>query len=89
MIVVIKRNKKRQEFNKDKLRASLYSSCLGAGLTAQASKTAANEATKETLNWLKIKSEVSSNDIRQAAGQYLLKINHHAGYLYLHHRIMW
>jgi transcriptional regulator NrdR family protein len=86
---VIKRNGKSEVFDERKLYASIYATCLSVHEPPKTAELTAQKVTQQVVLWLAKKTEVTSNDIRHVAGQYLTNINHHAGYLYLHHRIMW
>jgi len=69
--------------------ASIYASCLSIHEPGAAAELIAEKVTKDVERWIADKSEVTANDIRRVAGGHLSEINPHAGYLYLHHRIMW
>ena len=68
---------------------SIYASCLSVHEQPTAAELVAQKVTKDIETWLFNKNEVTANDIRKVAGKYLSEINPGAGYLYLHHRIIW
>lgn len=78
-----------EAYDNRKVYASIYASCLSVHEPNAAAEIIAEKVTKDLERWLKPKNEVTSADIRQIAGKCLSEINPHAGYLYLHHRIMW
>ena len=86
---VIKRTGKSEVFDERKLYASIYATCLSVHELPKTAELTAQKVNNQVIAWLAKKTEVTSYDIRQAAGKFLTDINHHAGYLYLHHRIMW
>ncbi|HOR23143.1 hypothetical protein KBB76_00135 [Candidatus Saccharibacteria bacterium] len=85
---VIKLNGQRQAFDKQKLHKSIYTACLSVQDSEAQSIKFADEVVKQVESWINTKSEVTTKDIREEAGKHLRKINGHAGYLYLHHRII-
>ena len=86
---IVKRAGHSEPFDERKLYASIYASCLSVHEQSATAELIAQKVTENVLNWLESKTEVTSNDIRGIAGQFLSEHNRHAGYLYLHHRIMW
>jgi len=71
------------------LYASIYAACLSVREQPGAAELVAEEVCKDVETWLSRKHEVTSNDIRLQAARYLNDINSDAGYMYMHHRIMW
>lgn len=86
---IVKRNHSIEGYDARKIYASIYASCLSVHEPAVAAELAAEKVTKDVEHWLGQKNEVTASDIRRVAGASLTKINPHAGYLYLHHRIIW
>jgi transcriptional regulator NrdR family protein len=86
---IVKRGGNSEAFDSRKLYASVYASCLSVHESAAVAELIAQKVTHQIELWLAAKTEVTSNDIRHAAGKFLSKLNPHAGYVYLHHRIMW
>lgn len=85
---IVKRNKTYQTYDSRKLYASIYSSCLSVLEPTTVAEEIAERVTIEVEGWLNNKSEITSNDIRRAAGKVLKQINPHAGYVYMHHRVI-
>jgi transcriptional regulator NrdR family protein len=88
MLYVIKANKEHQAFDQNKLYTSVYLACLSVQDSTAVAHNLAQKVTKEVVEWTKPKTEVSTKDIRKKAGDYLYRLHPHAGYLYLHHRII-
>ena len=86
---VVKRAGHIESFDNRKVYASIYASCLAVHEPSEVAELVAQKTTREVEAWLATKNEVTSNDIRRQAGKFLGKTSPHAGYLYLHHRIMW
>lgn len=85
---VIKRNGKIEQFSEEKLNKSIYRSCLSAKCPIYDSKKITTATVLSVNNWMKSKTEVTTNDIRHTVGEYLINLSHDAGYLYKHNRIM-
>jgi len=86
---VIKSTGQTEAYESEKLYTSIYASCLGVHEPKNAAEVTAKKVVKDMDTWLGKQSEVTTADIRKMAGKYLSEINNHAGYLYLHHHIMW
>ena len=86
---VVKRNHHVEAFDIRKLYASIYSACIGVHETPETAELIADRVSSDVKEWIAPKHEVSANDIRIFAGKQLHEINPHAGFAYLHHRIMW
>lgn len=86
---IVKRNGILETYDNRKVYGSIYASCLSVHEPAMAAELVAEKITKDVTSWIAGKSEVTANDVRLFAGKKLSEINPHAGYLYLHHRIMW
>jgi transcriptional regulator NrdR family protein len=86
---IVKRNSTLETYDSRKVYASMYTSCLSVHETSLVAELVAEKVTKDVDTWMAKKTEVTANDIRTFAGKKLTEINPHAGYLYLHHRIMW
>ncbi len=86
---IVKRNGSTEAYDAKKLYASIYTSCLSGHEPTAAAELAAQKVTNDIDAWLAKKAEVTADDIRKTAGEYLSELNPHAGYLYLHHHIMW
>jgi transcriptional regulator NrdR family protein len=86
---VIKQAGHTEAFDENKLYSSIYATCLAVNEPLASAKVTAKKVTADVKKWLEPKSEVTVHDIRAYAGKKLGEIDHHAAYLYLHHRIMW
>lgn len=86
---IIKRAGHNEPYDVRKLYASIYAACLSVREQPGAAELVAEEVCKDVETWLSRKHEVTSNDIRLQAARYLNDINSDAGYMYMHHRIMW
>jgi transcriptional regulator NrdR family protein len=86
---VVKRAGHTEPYDSNKLYTSIYATCLAVREPTSASRVTAKKIVKDVDKWLETKQEVTVHDIRAFAGKKLLEADHHAGYLYLHHKIMW
>ena len=86
---IVKRAGHSEPYDLRKLYASIYSACLSVRETPPTAELIAERVVKEFDKWLEHKHEVTSNDIRRVAGKYLTAINSDAGYMYLHHRVIY
>lgn len=86
---VIKKSSKTDQYNSEKMYQSIYATCLAVNTSKKDAINIAKNVTKKLEEWLQTKNEVTSTDLRQQAGEYLSQFDHHAGYLYLHHHIIW
>lgn len=87
-IDVVKRGGKRpsEPFNRDKLHASIYATCLSVrSLDGHAADTATHVCSVVTT-WTSNKPEVTSTDIRHQATKALERVHPDAAYLYKHHK---
>jgi transcriptional regulator NrdR family protein len=86
--LVVKNGARRhpEEFNKEKLHASLVSACLSSGAPTGHAESIARRVVDEVLIWLESRPEVTSNDLRRVAAKYLKTYHPDASYLYEHHR---
>lgn len=89
MSFVVKRGKNREQFDPEKLKKSLYKACISVHESKEAAQKHSKEVVESTTEWQKNKNEILSDDVRKFAGKKLEQKSSHAGYLYLHHRIMW
>jgi transcriptional regulator NrdR family protein len=89
MTHVIKRSGKSEPYMEQKVFASIYASCLAVHAPKSTAESVASQVTKAVNNWLIKKGEITTHDIRKEVGKYLSNLEPHAGYFYLHHRIMW
>lgn len=83
---IVKRAGHSENYDERKLYASIYAACLSVREHPGSAELIAQEVVHQFENWLENKHEVSSNDIRRKAGQYLKALNSDAGHMYLLHR---
>ena len=85
---VVKRGGKRpaEQFNRDKLHASIYATCLSVRSLDGLAKDTADHVCNLVLSWTDNKAEVTSADIRGAAASALETVHPDAAYLYKHHK---
>lgn len=87
---IIKHGGKRptEKFDYSKLNASIVAACLCVRAPEGQAKTTANAVCDDVMDWLKGRSEVTSNDIRVTATRSLKKYHSDAAYLYEQHKII-
>lgn len=85
---IVKRNNTVEQYDERKVYASIYAACLSVHEPTQTAKLIATKVTDNVTGWISKRSEVTSNDIRKTAADYLKNINPHASYLYANHRIL-
>lgn len=71
-----------EEFSREKLHHSIVAACLSVRSSIGQAEMVAKIVTDNVLLWLEDKPEVTSQDIRRTAGQYLQTYNPDAAYLY-------
>lgn len=86
---IVKRAGHTEPYDVRKLYASIYAACLSVREHPGSAELIAGAVTEDFEKWLSSKHEVTSNDIRQVAGNYLKVINPDAGHIYFHHRVVW
>lgn len=86
---VVKRAGHGESFDSRKVYASVYAACLSVRETETTAELVAQQVSNEVGKWMTTKHEVTANDIRHQTAKILKKLNPHAGYLYLHHRVLW
>ncbi len=84
---IIKRRGARnsEQFEPAKLHASVLAACLSVRSPEGEAETTARNVVKAVINWLELKAEVTSNDLRRVAGYHLQKYHPEAAYLYEQH----
>lgn len=89
-IGVVKRGGKRstEQFERDKLHASVLAACLSVRSPHGMAETAAESVVSTVLGWLHARPEVTSDDLRRVASGHLENIHPEAAYLYKHHRLV-
>lgn len=79
-------NRHPETFDREKLQRSLAAACLSAGAPTGHAESIARRVVDEVITWLESRPEVTSNDLRRVAAQYLKTYHPDASYLYEHHR---
>ncbi|MGB4957596.1 MAG: hypothetical protein WBO49_04045 [Candidatus Saccharimonas sp.] len=85
---VVKRQGKRpsEAFDRNKLHASIYASCLSVRSHEGHAADTANHVCNVVIAWSDNKPEVTSADIRKQATKALETVHPEAAYLYKHHK---
>lgn len=89
-IDIVKRSGRRpsEQFNRDKLHASIRAACLSVRSPEGVAETTAKNVCDAVIVWCNTKPEVTSQDIRRIASQHLERFHPEAAYLYKHHRLV-
>jgi len=69
-----------------KLHKSIVAACLASGAPTGHAESLARRVVDQVEEWLESRPEVTSNDIRRVASQYLRTYHPDASFLYEHHR---
>jgi transcriptional regulator NrdR family protein len=87
---IIKREGKRpsEQFERDKLHASIRAACLSVRSPEGEAETIAKNVCTAVIAWLETKPEVTSADLRRKATAVLTSFHPEAAYLYKHHRLI-
>jgi transcriptional regulator NrdR family protein len=83
---IVKRQGHTEKYNAKKLYASIYASALANREPAGTAELIAQEVVEKVEAWIEDRHEVTSNDIRRIAGDYLKFINPDAAQIYQKHR---
>ncbi|MES2630593.1 MAG: ATP cone domain-containing protein [Patescibacteria group bacterium] len=75
-----------EHFSHEKMHKSIVAACLSCGVPAGHAESIARRITEEVEDWLKDRPEVTSDDLRRTATQFLRTHHPDAAYLYEHHR---
>lgn len=86
---IVKRAGHTEAYDERKLYASIYASALSVREPIGSAELIAKEVVRLVEEWIDIKPEVTSNDIRHQAAHQLKAINPDAAFQYLHHRVVW
>lgn len=88
--VVVKRGGRRptEHFNQKKLTDSIYAACLSVGAPEGQAEMVANSVSEKVMTWLEKKPEVTSDDLRRKAAQFLSALHPDAAHLYKHHHLV-
>jgi transcriptional regulator NrdR family protein len=83
---VLKSNGSEEDYSPKKLTDSIAYSLYVAGEPEATSTVITADIAKEITKLLASKTHVTSNDLRNYAAKALKSHNHHASYIYLHHK---
>lgn len=86
---IVKRAGHSETYDERKLYASVFAACQSVREPAGSSELIADKVVGHVNDWIAKKHEVTSNDIRMQAGKHLKVYHADAGYMYMHHRIIW
>lgn len=86
---IVKRKGHTEPYDERKLYASVFSACQSVREPTGSSELIADKVVRDVANWIEKKHEVTSNDIRRQASKHLTTYNPDAGYMLLHHRVVW
>ncbi len=75
-----------EPFSREKLHKSIVAACLASGAPTGHAESLARRVVDQVEDWLESRPEVTSNDIRRVASQYLRTYHPDASFLYEHHR---
>lgn len=82
---VIKRKRHTEHYQREKLHRSIHSACLSVREFAGSAELTAEHVCNHVETWLENKLEVTSHDLRLAAGKYLEQYNPAAAVVYVTH----
>jgi transcriptional regulator NrdR family protein len=82
---IVKRKGHKEEFDERKLYASIYAACMSLRSTNEEAELVADKVTKEIVEKIKDREEISSNELSRLAVGNLRNYNSDASYLYEHH----
>jgi len=86
---VVKRSRKYSEpFDPLKLHTSIVAACLAVRTLEGEAHLAAERVTRHVIDWLSVKTEVTSEDLRRVAATHLQRYHAEAAYMYEHHRLI-
>lgn len=86
---VIKRGSHNSEqFDPLKLHASIVAACLSVRAFEGEAHVTAERVCRKVIDWLSVKTEVTSADIRRVASRHLETYHSEAAYMYEHQRMM-
>jgi transcriptional regulator NrdR family protein len=80
--LIVKRAGHIEEYDEKKLYASVFSACLAVREPVGTAEVLADRVVADVSVWLGKKHEVTSNDIRRKASEYLHAYNIEAAHLY-------
>ena len=82
---VIKRKKHTEQYNRQKLHSSIHAACLSVREFTGSAEITAEHVCSHVDEWLIDKLEVTSHDLRIAAGRFLEQYNPSAAVVYVSH----
>lgn len=89
-IHIIKRDgeRKSERFDRDKLHGSIRAACLSVRSPEGEAEMVAKKVCDAVIEWLRLRPEVTSSDLRRKATETLTIHHPEAAYLYKHHRLV-
>ena len=90
VIHIIKRDgeRKGERFDREKLHSSIRAACLSVRSPEGEAEMVAKKVCDAVLEWLRLRPEVTSSDLRRKATETLTIHHPEAAYLYKHHRLV-
>jgi len=86
---IVKRRGHTEPYDSRKVYASVFAACLSVREPAGSAELVADKVVEDVNHWIQKKHEVTANDIRRQAAKHLNVYNPDAGYMLLHHRVVW
>ena len=86
---IIKRKGHSEEYDSRKLYASIYTSALAQREPVRRAEALSEEVCARAEHWLQNKHEITSNDLRMKAAEFLHDLDKDVGHKYLYHRVVW
>lgn len=89
-IHIIKRDGQRtsEPFDSNKLQTSIRAACLSVRSPEGEAEMVAKKVCDAVIEWLRLRPEVTSSDLRRKATETLTIHHPEAAYLYKHHRLV-
>lgn len=85
---IVKKSRASERFDALKLHSSIVAACLAVRSVEGEAHLAAKHVSTKVLDWLAIKQEVTSADIRRIAATALTTYHPEAAYMYEHHDLI-
>jgi transcriptional regulator NrdR family protein len=86
---IVKRKGHTEPYDEKKVYAATFSACQSVREPVGSAELIAEKVMKEVNAWIAKKHEVTANDIRRQISKHLTVYNQDAGYMILHHRVVW
>ena len=86
---IVKRKGHTEPYDDRKVYASVFAACQSVREPAGSAELIADKVQKDVSAWISKKHEVTANDIRRQASKHLSVYNPDAGYMLMHHRVVW